>query len=310
MTANATFNRKRVLRSIKEYLIITFGLLCYSFAWTGVVIPAKIVGGGVTGMSLLIYYATGAETGGIPLGYSIFAINAILIVIATMLIGFNFSTKTIYAVIVMSLTMGFMQEHMPQDLFGTLPQDNKLLVAILGGAVAGLGIAICFSQGGSTGGTDIIAMIVNKFYRVSYGKVIMACDIIIIGLSYFIGHGIETVILSYVVVGVTGFTLDAVMAGQQASAQMMIISERYEKIADKILAEVNRGVTVLDGKGWYTKSPSKVLMVVCRKNETNTVLRIVKEVDPQAFVTSANVSSVFGRGFEALKESKKKEKTM
>lgn len=299
MTAKSSFINKNVRRTIREYILITFGLVFYSFAWTGVIIPAKVVGGGVSGMSLLIFYATGGEAGGIPLAYSIFAINAVLILIASFIIGFKFSTKTIYAVIVMAISMGLFQQWLPYNILGL--GDDKLLSAILGGGVAGIGIAICFMQGGSTGGTDIIAMIVNQYRTISYGKVILACDFVIIGLSYFIGHDITTVIYSYVVVGVTGYTLDAVMAGKQESSQLMIISKSYETIADRIVNEVNRGVTVLNGEGWYAKQPTKVLMVLCKKSETSVLFRIVKDIDPDAFITVGNVMGVYGRGFEPLK---------
>lgn len=291
---------KTVGRTVKEYILITFGLFFYAFAWVGVILPAKIVGGGVSGISLLIFYATGGEAGGgIPLAYSIFAINAVLLIAASFIIGFKFSTKTVYAVVVMSFAMAILQSVIPSDLLGL--GGDKLLSAILGGVVAGIGIAICFSQGGSTGGTDIIAMIINKYRTISYGKVIMTCDFVIIGMSYFIGNEISTVIYSYVLVGAMGYALDAVMAGNRQSSQLMIVSKHYERIADRIVHEARRGVTLLDGEGCYTKQKTKVLMVVCRKNETNVLLRIIKDVDSDAFISVGSVMGVYGQGFNPLK---------
>ena len=290
-----------VLRTVKEYVFITFGLFLYAFAWTGIILPAKIVGGGVSGMAMLIYFATGgAEGGGIPIGYSLFVINAVLILFSAFIMGVQFGAKTIFATFMLALAMSVMQGIVPPDLIGL--QDDRLLSAILGGACSGIGISICFMQGGSTGGTDIIAMIINKYRNISYGKVIMFCDFIIIGCSYFIGNGISTVIYSYVIVAVSGYMLDTVLAGNRQSSQILIVSQRYEAIAEHISTELRRGVTLLDGQGWYTREPTKVVMVVCRKNETSSLFRIIKEIDPQAFITVGSVMGVYGLGFEALKK--------
>ena len=289
-----------VLRTVKEYIFITFGLFLYSFAWTGIILPAKIVGGGVSGMAMLIYFVTGGADGGIPIGYSLFVINAVLILFAAFIIGVQFGAKTIFAVFMLSLAMSIMQSITPPNLIGLA--DDRLLSAILGGACSGIGISICFMQGGSTGGTDIIAMIINKYRNISYGKVIMFCDFIIIGCSYFIGNGISTVIYSYIIVAVSGYMLDTILAGNRQSSQILIISQNYQAIADHISTELRRGVTLLDGEGWYTKEPIKVVLVVCRKNETSSLFRIIKEFDPQAFITVGSVMGVYGLGFEALKK--------
>ncbi|MFQ8826381.1 MAG: YitT family protein [Alistipes sp.] len=156
-----------------------------------------------------------------------------------------------------------MQQAVPDNVLGLA--DDKLLSAILGGALAGAGISICFTQGGSTGGTDIIALIINKYKTVSYGKILMLCDLIIIGCSLFIFKNITSVIYGYVMVAVFGYTIDAVMAGNRQSAQILIVSPKYDLIAERIFSEMHRGVTLLDGEGWYTKTPTKVVMVVCRK---------------------------------------------
>lgn len=292
-----------IARIIKEYGLITLGLFFYSFAWIGVILPAKIVGGGVSGMAVLIYYMTGGDGGGgIPLAYSMLAINGLLILIASFIIGFKFSTKTIYAVIVHAISMGIFQEIIPSNILGL--GDDTLLSAILGGALAGIGISICFSQGGSTGGTDIIAMIINKYRTISYGKVIMTCDFLIIGLSYFIGNGISTVIYSYVLVGVLGYTIDAVLEGNKQSSQLLIISKKHDEIAERVVGDAHRGVTLIDGQGWYSKKAMKIVMVVCRKNEMSTIFKIVKECDPDAFISVGSVMGVYGEGFDKLTTKK------
>lgn len=287
-------------RLIKEYSLIAFGLLLYSFAWISIILPAKIVGGGVSGASMLIYFATGGEDGGIPVGLSLFVLNSILLLIALMIIDLKFGAKTIFAIVVLSLAMGFMQKIVPSDLLG-LGQD-RLLSAILGGAVSGIGISICFMQGGSTGGTDIIAMIVNKYRNISYGRIIMYCDFFIIGSSYFINFDITMVIYSYIVTAVATYMLDAILAGNRQSSQLFIISKESELIAQRISTEMVRGVTIFNGKGWYTQEPKEIVMVVCRKNETSNLFRIIKECDPGAFITVGSVMGVYGLGFEALKK--------
>ena len=284
------FSKTDLLKIFKEYGLISIGGLMYSFAWTSILIPAGVMGGGLNGIGLLIYYATGGTNGGIPLGVTFLVLNAVLVGVASLLISLKFGAKTIYAIGFISVAMAVMQQAVPGNVLGLA--DDKLLSAILGGALAGAGISICFTQGGSTGGTDIIALIINKYKTVSYGKVLMLCDLIIIGCSLFIFKNITSVIYGYVMVAVFGYTIDAVMAGNRQSAQILIVSPKYDQIAERIFSEMHRGVTLLDGEGWYTKTPTKVVMVVCRK----------KEVDPHAFMTFGSVMGVYGLGFEALKK--------
>ncbi len=289
---------KMVGRTVKEYIFITFGVFLYAFSWVAIILPSGIVGGGVGGMSLLIYYSTGGAAGGIPLAYSMLAINSFLLILATILIGFKFSTKTLYAVLMMSVGMGLLQQVIPMDFLGL--GAEKLTSALLAGAVSGIGISICFAQGGSTGGTDIIAMIINKYRPVSYGKVIIFCDFIIIGLSYFINYDITTVIYSYVVVAALGYTLDTVMEGNKQSSQIFIVSKYYEEVARRIVADAGRGVTMLNAEGWYTKQEMKMVVVVVRKTESGNLLRMVREIDPEAFITVGSVMGVYGKGFDPL----------
>ena len=289
---------KMVGRTVKEYFLITCGVFLYAFSWVAIILPSGIVGGGVGGMSLLIYYSTGGAEGGIPLAYSMLAINSFLLILATILIGFKFSAKTLYAVLMMSVGMGLLQQVIPMDFLGL--GAEKLTSALLAGAVSGIGISICFAQGGSTGGTDIIAMIINKYRPVSYGKVIIYCDFIIIGLSYFINNDITTVIYSYVVVAALGYTLDTVMEGNKQSSQIFIVSKYYEEIARRIVEDAGRGVTMLNAEGWYTKQEMKMVVVVVRKTESGNLLRMVREIDPEAFITVGSVMGVYGKGFDPL----------
>ena len=291
--------KHRVWKEIKSFAIITLGLIIYSFAWTNILASANVMGGGGGGIAMLIYYLTGGENGGIPIGVSYLIINAILVTLAIFIIGPKFGLRTIYAMLVISGLMTVMQLYLPANILGL--GDDKLLSAILGGGLAASGISLCFMQGGSSGGTDIIAMIVNKYRNISYGRILMLCDVIILGLSIFIFKNITALIYGYVVVGVFGVTLDFIIAGNKQSSQIMIMSRQYEEIADRIVVDLHRGVTVLEATGWYTKKGQKVLMVVCRKNETTRIYRIIKEIDPQAFITVGSVMGVYGEGFDNLR---------
>lgn len=292
-----------IYRHIKEYVIITFGLMLYAFAWVGIITPADIIGGGLSGACLLIYYLTGGEAGGgIPMGYSFLILNAILVGIVMVVVGGKIGPKTIYAILCVSFFMNIGQQIIPTDILGLA--DDKLLSALLGGAVAGFGVSLCFMQGGTTGGTDIIAVIVNKYRTVSYGRVLMMCDFFIIGGSYFIVNSIAVVIYGYVVVAAAGYMLDAVLAGNKQSSQILIVSKESTRIADRIFEEIQRGVTLIDGQGWYSKESMKIVMVVCRRNETNNLFRLIKEVDPNAFMTVGSVMGVYGLGFESLSVKK------
>lgn len=301
MAKHINITKTSVKRTVKEYVIMALGVMLYAFAWVGIIIPADGVGGGASGMALLIYYATGgAAGGGIQIGISYFVINALLLVAATFIIGAKFGIKTIFCIILASISMSAMQQWIPADLLGL--SSDKLLSAILGGATAGFGIALVLMQGGSTGGTDILAMIINKYRNISYGKVIMAADFIIIGCSYFIFKDLPTIIYGYVLTGAFSVTADWMLAGNKQSAQIFINSPKYAEIADMITENLHRGVTVLDGTGWYTKKESKILLVACRKAEANTMLQKVKEIDADAFITQASVMGVYGKGFDSFRK--------
>lgn len=292
---------KDMKREVRSYAVIVLGCIFYCFAWTALLLPAKVTGGGVSGLGTIIYFATGgaAGTGGIPLGVSYAVINIVLLGFGIWIIGPKFGAKTIFAIFFNSFTLTVMQETIPLDLMGLA--DDKLLSAILGGGLAGVGVGLCFSVGGSSGGTDILAMIINKYRNVSLGKLIMFMDVIIVGSSYIVFRDLPTVIYGYVTMFTLGNIVDYVLSGSKSSSQIMIFSAKYQEIADRILIEVHRGVTILDATGWYSKSPQKVILVVCRRGEAAGIYRIIKDTDPKAFITQASVMGVFGEGFEVLK---------
>ena len=286
-----------VLKTVKEYFLMAFGMMLYSFGWIGCILPVRGTGGGAAGLSLVVCNALEQVGISIQIGTMVFVLNAILLLIAGFIVGWNFGVKTIFCVFVISVGMNFWQDVLPAGDFLHL---ERILAVILGGILAGVGISMCFAQGGSTGGTDIVAMIINKYHTVSYGKILIYSDFVIIGSTLLVGFHIDTVIYGYVMTAVVGYTVDMIMAGNQQSSQVFIVTRDYEKMADAIAQNVHRGVTLIDSQGWYSKEHSKIVMVVCRKRESAVILKFVKTIDPDAFITVGSVMGVYGKGFEAV----------
>jgi len=278
---------------LKSYLIIALGLAIYSFGWTAFMIPSEIIGGGVSGIGTLIYYASG-ET--IPVGASYFVINCFLIIIALKILGPKFGAKTVYAIILGSVFLSIQQKFITAPLV-----DDKFMATILGGILGGAGVGITISQGGSSGGTDIIAMIINKYRNISPGRIILYIDVFIIASSYFIFNDVPTIVYGYVSMGVASYAIDMAISGSKQSAQMFIITKDHETLADEIGLKINRGISVIDAMGWYSKENKKMLMVVVRKHETPQVFKIVKQHDPDAFISMGSVMGVYGFGFEEIR---------
>ena len=313
---------------VKEWALVTLGILIYVTGWALFLMPNNLVGGGVSGISSMIQYAT---DGAIQMGYSYFVLNAILIILAMVVIGMGFGAKTIYAIILASVGLRFLPDLIPTEIIQTLAlQNGKLMSTLCGGVMAGIGIGMSISNGGSTGGTDIIALIYTKYRNVSPGKVILYIDFVIILSSLLIpsivpdldpatgkqlvgpdgqplthlmpfAEKVTTVIYGLILVTVCGKVIDSYLSGSQQSIQLFILSKHYAEIADSITHDLHRGVTVLDGKGWYTQESTEVLMVITRKTDLNLLLKYIKAIDPTAFLSVSSVNGVYGRGFEAIK---------
>jgi uncharacterized membrane-anchored protein YitT (DUF2179 family) len=297
-------DKTKFLSTLKSYAIITLGLILYVLAWVVFIMPHQLVGGGVTGISAVIQYCTGFHV-----SYSFFIINGILLLIALKILGPAFGVKTVYAMIVTTLLLRFLPMVIPQEFIQIIALDNgKLLSVIIGGMLSALGISLTFSQGGSSGGTDIVALMITKYRAISPGKILLILDIFIIGSSLIVptegswGVRVANLVYGYVMAGVFSVALDLFVSGSKQSVQIFIFSKNYQKIADRITNDVHRGVTALDGKGWYTKTESTVLVVVARKQELKFLLNLIKEEDPQAFISVASVSGVYGSGFDVIKK--------
>ncbi|MEE1099802.1 MAG: YitT family protein, partial [Alistipes sp.] len=228
----------------------------------------------------------------------VFIVNTILLLAAGFIVGWNFGIKTLFTVSFMSVALNFWQSTLEGvTLFEGL---DPVLVVILGGFLAGVGVALSFMQGGSTGGVDIIAMIINKYRTVSYGKILRYVDFTVIASSLLVGYGMAAIIYGFIMTAVIGYTVDMIMSGNQQSNQVFIFSKNYEKVRDILIESAHRGVTMLNSEGGYSHESSKVVMIVCRKRETPAILKLVKGVDPNAFISVGSVMGVYGKGFEAL----------
>lgn len=305
---------KTVLKGIKEYALIAVGISIYVIGWSIFLVPNNLVGGGSTGLASIVQYAT---KGAVKMGTTYFAVNSILLIAALFTLGKNFGGKTVFAIVLASIGLNLCQSIIPAEICKTLAVDNgKLMSTIMGGIIVGVGIGIAMSQGGSTGGTDIIALIVNKYRDVSPGRMILATDSVIILSSLFVPsyladgslmpftEKITTVVYGFILITITSTVLDMYLAGSKQSVQLFVFSQKYAEIADAVTRDLHRGVTVLDGKGWYTKNSTEVLVIMTRKSDLKILLSTIRRIDPNAFLSVSSVTGVYGKGFDAIKGKK------
>jgi uncharacterized membrane-anchored protein YitT (DUF2179 family) len=309
-----TIDHKNIFNEFKDYFFITLGLMMYTIAFTVFLMPYEIVAGGVTGLSAIIYYATGFH-----LENTYIIINMLLLIVALKVLGFRFMMKTIYAIFTLYFLLMFAQAIMPTQENGLpiklLGEGQDFMSMIIGCVITGIALATVFLHNGSTGGTDIIAASVNKYHNVSLGSVLITVDFCIIGSCMFFpqfGDYIERahkVMFGFCVMALENFVLDYVMNARRQSVQFMIFSEKWQEIANAIGTEMNHGVTILDGHGWYTGRKMKVLCILAKKNESVYMFRLIKMIDPNAFVSQSSVIGVYGEGFEEMKVKIKNSKS-
>lgn len=281
--------------NMKDFMFIVFGILLYAIGYTAFILPERVVMGGVAGLSALIYYATN-----IPAGISIFVLNITLLVIAFSALTKQFVVRTIVGVLLLSLFIGSLQ-----PLFQAFPiitaGEDKFMHVLIGGMLSGAGLGVVFSHNGSTGGTDILTVLLTKHFNLSFGRAMQFIDCTIIGSSYLLFHSMETIVYGIVFTLVASYVCDFVVNGSRQTVQFLIISKHYKEIADTINRRVNRGVTVIEGKGWYSKENVEMLVVLSRKYESQDIFAVIKQIDPQAVVSQTFCHGVFGEGFDKIK---------
>ena len=299
---------------LKEYGLVTVGVVSYALGWSIFLLPNNLIGGGVSGFASILYYATG-----LSMGVTYFVINILLLIIGTKILGTGFGGKTIYAIFMTSLMLSIMPKILPTDFIHEFALSNgKLICTFLGGIIAGFGIGLSISQGGSTGGTDIVALLWCKFYPASPGRVILIIDVGIILSSLLFPSYTETgellpfaeklavIVYGLIQVTVSGYAIDLYLSGSKQSVQAFIFTKKASEMADAIAFDMKRGVTVIPAKGWYSKEEKQVLMVVTRKTDLNLLLRYVKSIDPDAFLSISSVMGVYGQGFDTIKVKPRK----
>lgn len=304
-------DRRKLLSTVKDYLILTVASFLFAFAWEGFMIPNGMSAGGMMGLCTIVQYATG---GFIQAQYSYIVINAVLIIVAVLAMGIGFGFKTIYCIVVSSLAMGLVGS---LDFLHSAPGEflfiqERVLIPVFAGAIEAIGIGLILRYGGSTGGTDIISLMVNKYWPISLSMIYLVTDVIICSLLLFLPeknfsdmcYGLEELV-------VFSLMIDIVVGGKRSSYQLLVFSEHYKEIADHIITNMDRGVTILKAHGWYTKKDKDVLLILINQKELPSLTRVIKEVDPRAFMSISPTNNVYGEGFEEIKTGvslKKKKK--
>ena len=291
-------DRRKLLSTVKDYLILTVASFLFAFAWEGFMIPNGMSAGGMMGLCTIVQYATG---GFIQAQYSYIVINAVLIIVAVLAMGIGFGFKTIYCIVVSSLAMGLVGS---LDFLHSAPGEflfiqERVLIPVFAGAIEAIGIGLILRYGGSTGGTDIISLMVNKYWPISLSMIYLVTDVIICSLLLFLPeknfsdmcYGLEELV-------VFSLMIDIVVGGKRSSYQLLVFSEHYKEIADHIITNMDRGVTVLKAQGWYTKKDKDVLLILINQKELPSLTRVIKEVDPRAFMSISPTNNVYGEGFD------------
>ncbi|MDH6305967.1 uncharacterized membrane-anchored protein YitT (DUF2179 family) [Parabacteroides sp. PF5-5] len=284
---------RRAFYYIQDYLMIFIGTILYGFGFNGFILSNEIITGGVSGIGALIFFATG-----IPVSVSYFLINIVLLGFAFKVLGFKFMIKTVFGVISLSLSLSFFEW-----LLAGIPivKGEPFMAILIGGGICGTGLGLIFSANGSTGGTDIIAAIINKYKNISIGTGLLLFDFFIISSSYILFHDIDKIVFGFVEMGVNNYVLDRIINANRQSVQFLIFTQKYDEIKERILIDLGRGCTLLHGEGGYSQKPTKVVVLLAKKSESVTIFRLIKEIDNQAFISQSIVRGVYGEGFDQIK---------
>lgn len=299
------------MTNAKDYFVIVLGLVLYAFAFCAFILPHQVVIGGVAGIGTLVYFAT---NGLIPVAVTSYGINLLLLAAAFKIVGKTFVKRTVFGVTVIAIALGFFENIFMAIGHPLVP--DRVVSVVLGGILCGVGIGTCFIHNGSSGGTDIVAAMVAKKSNVSIGRTMIFVDMSIVTMSILLPFAgtfeqriearIPTIVYGFIVTFIVSYVTDMIINTNRQATQFFIFSSKWKEIADKVNKEAHRGVTVVDGMGWYSKHEIKILMVWCRKIESVTIFRIIKSIDEDAFVTQGAVNGVYGKGFDTVKIKMKK----
>lgn len=292
---NDIIKKRQLKLMLKDYIFIFLGITLYSIGYNAFILPEKVVMGGVTGISSILYYAFGWSP-----ALLIWVINIGLLAIAVKFISREFTFRTVVGVTLLSIMIAATKPIF--DLYPMItPNEDRFMHVLIGGLLGGAGLGMVFVHNGSTGGTDIIVALINKFSRMSMGRALQVTDIAIISSSYILFHSFELIVYGVVYTLVASFMVDYVVNGSRQTVQFMIISKRHKEMADAMNNELHRGVTILHGEGWYSKKDVEVILVLCRKYESQYAFNLIKSIDPEAMVSQTFCQGVFGEGFDKIK---------
>lgn len=276
----------------KDYLIIVLGTFMYALGVTQFIMPHHFVMGGLTGVAVLFNYAFG-----LPLSLMVFVMNGLLLLVAFKVLGWQFLVKTVVGVSLLTAFLGMFESFQWEPIM----MDEPLMAGLIGAIVAGSGVGLVMSVNGSSGGTDIIVLVINKYRNITPGRTMLFVDLVIVASSFLIFKSMETIVFGIIIIAVMATSVDWMLNGIRQSVQFFIFSTQYEEIATQINLQLHRGCTVLDGVGWYSQKPQKVLLVMAKRNESNSIFRLVKQIDSSAFISQSNVVGVYGQGFDRMK---------
>lgn len=285
---------RKIYYPLKDYLLICLGTAMYGFGFNGFILSNQVVTGGLSGIGALIYFATG-----IPVSTSYFVINLLLLAIAFKVLGLKFLLKTIFGVVALSFWFWFFEQLLSGKPI--MESGEVFMSIIIGALICGTGMGLVFSAGGSTGGTDIIAAIINKYKHVSIGAGMVLLDLVIVSCSYFIFQNVDKIVLGFVEMGINSYMLDRILNANIQSVQFLIFSRKYDEIVERIIKDLGRGCTILNGEGGYSHRPMKVIVLIAKRRESVTIFRLIKSIDSQAFISQSVVRGVYGEGFEPIK---------
>ena len=296
MSIKASAAKLRIDREqIKDFMFLTLGVIMYAFGYTAFILPEKFVMGGVSGCSALLYYAWH-----FPPAYSIWLLNFLLLGIAIKTLSRQFIVRTVLGVTILSIVVAVFQPFFAAHPVITAGED-RFMHLLIGAGLGGGGLGLIYSHNGSTGGTDIVIAMLNKYFRMSFGRAMQFVDITIISSSYLLFHSTETIVYGVAFTLIASYMCDYVVNGARQTVQFIIISRKYQEIADVINNNVRRGVTVVEGKGWYSKNEVNLLVVMARRHESQDIYNYIKKIDSNALVSQTNCQGIFGEGFDNIK---------
>ena len=288
-----------VLDFIKDMIFINLGMAIYDVGWALFLLPYKITTGGGAGLCAIVQYATG-----FPMQYSLLAVNALLLLLAWWQLGPKFTLKTLYAVLSLTFYLEVGQDIVSNQEYGlwqVLGENQEGMACILGAILNGIGIGMVFMSGGSTGGWDIPASIINKYKNVSIGRVLLYLDLFVIGSCYFLFHSWQMVVFGYVTLVIYTFAVDTMINSSKQDIQFTIYTKCHDILVESIRTKTGHTATLLFAEGGFTHNQLKVVVTIVHKSEQVEMLRLIRDTDPEAFVTFHRVEGAFGKGFNVIK---------